>query len=99
MSQMGTLLSGPYGRRWETAAPQEHSSPSLQMQLVLQLQIVQHRGMRLVGRENVVAEAAVIRKRLAVLRRVAAVMAAEAAGIGHMADVVGIGPPGDLHIG
>ena len=70
----------------------------LQMQLVLQLEVVEDAGLGFVDGQKVVAEAAVVAEGLAVLRGVAAVVAAEAAGVGHVSDVVGVRAPRDLHI-
>jgi len=66
---------------------------------LLNSQIPQHLGLGLFHGKQVVAGRAVLRNAGAVFGRVAAVVAAEAAGIVHVADVVGMRPPGDFHVG
>src|SRR3954470_166520 len=63
----------------------------------LRLQALEDRGIFLLHGEQAVAERAVLRDRPPVRALVRVVVAAEAAGRVFMTDVIGVGPPTDLH--
>src|SRR5580658_4833238 len=65
----------------------------------LNAEVGENLGFGFIDGEQVVAGGAILGNACAVLGRVAAVVAAEAAGIVHVANMVGVCSPFDLHIG
>ena len=68
-------------------------------QLLLNAEVGEDLGLGFVHGQQVVAGGAILRDGLAVLCCVLAIVAAEAAGIAHVADVIGVRSPGDFHFG
>ena len=72
--------------------------PQCTAKFLLNTEIGENLGLGFVDCQQVVAYGAILRKGLAFLGDVVTIVTAEASGIAHVPDVIGVSSPGDLHL-